>query len=155
MIRKALLALFIISSVPAFAGVRVLVPAHDIARGQVVSEADFTYTSVASTPMNGIITSVADVAGMETRRTLRAGETLRSEDLRRPVIITKGSMVTMVFEAPGIVLTGTGRALSGGGLGETITIQNPSSYRQITAVVIGPGQVRAASNSAQFASIQQ
>jgi hypothetical protein len=32
--------------------------------------------------------------------------------------------------------------MSEGGLGETVTIQNPISFRQITAVVTGPGQVR-------------
>jgi flagella basal body P-ring formation protein FlgA len=83
---------------------------------------------------------------------LHAGETLRHSDLRRPVLVSRGSTVTMSFEAPGIVLTSSGRAITEGGLGDTVTIQNTASYRQITGVVVGPGQVRAESGSARFAS---
>lgn len=153
MLRRCLLALLVLSAVPAFGGVRVVVPAHDIARGSTITEADLTYSTAANAVMAGIATSVQDVAGMEARRTLRAGETLRTQDLRRPVLVNKGSVVTMVFEAPGIVLTSTGRAMSEGGMGETVTIQNPASYRQITGVVVGPGQVRAELGAARFASI--
>ena len=143
MMRFCLLALALLLAYPAFGGVRAVVPNHDIARGSVITAGDVTYGVAANDIMSGIVTSTNDVIGMETRRTLRAGETLRLSDLRRPVLVAKGSTVTMVFEAPGIELTATGRAMSEGGLGETVTIQNPTSYRQISGVVVGPGQVRA------------
>lgn len=155
MLRHCLFALLVLAAVPAFGGVRVVVPAHDIARGTTISEADLTYATAANAVMAGVATSVQDVAGMEARRTLRAGETLRTQDLRRPVLVNKGSVVTMMFEAPGIILTATGRAMSEGGMGETVTVQNPASYRQITGVVVGPGQVRAEMGAARFASIRQ
>ena len=89
---------------------------------------------------------------------LRAGESVRLEDVRHPTLVTKGSTVTMIFEAPGITLTAIGRAMSEGGMGETVTVQNPVSFRQISAVVTGPGQVRAlsagASASPRLASSQ-
>jgi flagella basal body P-ring formation protein FlgA len=68
--------------------------------------------------------------------------------VRAPILVTKGSTVTMVFEAPGVTLTASGRALGEGGIGETVTILNPASYRQIAAVVTGPGTVRAQANGA-------
>jgi flagella basal body P-ring formation protein FlgA len=147
MMRFCLFALALLLSYPAFAGVRVVVPSRDISRGSVIAESDVTYSAAAGTVMAGIATNAADVVGLEARRTLRAGETLRLQDLRRPVLVAKGSTVTMVFEAPGIVLTASGRAMSEAGLGETVTIQNPVSWRQISAVVTGPGQVRAQSGS--------
>jgi flagella basal body P-ring formation protein FlgA len=143
MMRFWLFAFAMIVAYPAFGGVRVVVPNHDIPRGQVIAENDMTYTQINGQLMSGIATSLGDVVGLETRRTLRAGETLRLSDLRHPVLVAKGSTVTMVFEAPGVVLTATGRAMSEGGLGETVTIQNPASYRQISGIVIGPGQVQA------------
>jgi flagella basal body P-ring formation protein FlgA len=143
MMRVWLFAFALILAYPAFAGVRVVVPNRDIARGQVISESDMTYAQINGQVMAGIATALGDVVGLETRRTLRAGETLRLSDLRRPVLVVKGSTVTMTFEAPGIVLTSSGRAMSEGGLGETVTIQNSSSYRQISGIVIGPGQVQA------------
>ncbi len=149
MTRFCFLALALLLAYPAFGGVRVVVPTHDIARGQVISEFDMTY-AVATSDVMGVVTSLPDVIGLETRRTLRAGETLRLQDLRHPVLVAKGSTVTMVFEAPGVVLTASGRAMSEGGLGETVTVQNPASYRQISGIVIGPGQVRAQSGGAQL-----
>jgi flagella basal body P-ring formation protein FlgA len=150
MIRKILLAALIFAG-PAFAaeppvsgGVRIVVPAHDIARGQVILDSDLTYSTVqGGALMNGTVTAFDVVKGMEARRVLRAGETLRADDVRRPIVVAKGQTVTMTFEAPGVQLTAMGRAMSEGGLGDTVTIQNPASFRMISGVVTAPGTVRA------------
>jgi flagella basal body P-ring formation protein FlgA len=122
--------------------IRVVVPSHDIPRGATIGDSDLSYTMVASV-QSGVVTSMNDLDGMQTRRYLRAGETVRADDVRVPVIITKGMLVTMTFNAPGITLTATGKAMSEGGIGESITIVNPVSYRQISATVTGPGMARA------------
>lgn len=155
MLRICLLIWALLLCWPAFGGVRVVVPGHDIPRGATISEGDLTYAVSPGDVMSGTATAISDLVGMQARRTLRAGETLRSEDVRHPVVVAKGSTVTMVFEVPGLVLTATGRAMSEGGLGDTVTIQNPASYRQISAVVIGPGQVRAQAGGARIASAQR
>ena len=131
---------------PAYADgtMRVITPAHDIARGQVVSDGDVVYGTIpANTVFSGIITSVDQIRGLEARRMLRAGEIVRNDDLRHPVVVAKGEVVTMTFEAPGVMLTATGRAMSEGGIGDTVTVQNPASFRQISCIVTGPGAVRA------------
>ena len=138
---------------PAFGGVRVVVPGHDIARGTTLAESDLTYGTAVNDVMNGTATTMNDLVGMQARRTLRAGEMLRLEDVRHPVVVAKGSTVTMTFEAPGLVLTASGRAMSEGGVGDTVTVQNPASYRQISAIVTGPGQVRAQVGGARLASV--
>ena len=78
---------------------------------------------------------------------LRAGEIVRTDDVRHPVVVAKGSIVIMTFEAPGVTLTASGRAMGEGGVGDTISVQNPASFRQISAIVTGPGAVRAASSA--------
>ena len=40
-------------------------------------------------------------------------------------------------------LMAMGRAMSEGGIGDTVTVQNPVSYRMISATVTAPGTVRA------------
>jgi len=131
---------------PAFAesGTRVVVPSHDIPRGATIGDADLAYQFVPQV-QPGTVLSMNDLDGMQARRFLHAGETVRADDVRRPIVITKGTLVTMTFEAPGITLTATGKAMSEGGVGESITVVNPVSFRQITATVIGPGMVRAES----------
>jgi flagella basal body P-ring formation protein FlgA len=142
------------ATAPAFAdtpqtdSVRVVVPAHDIARGEVIAKADLTYGTIPSTTsLSGVATSANDLDGREARRLLRAGETVRVDDIRRPILVTKGSTVTMTFELPGVSVTAVGRAVSEGGLGESVTVLNPVSYRQITATVTGAGQVKAGNAS--------
>jgi len=121
----------------------VAVPLHDIARGSVLQEGDLTYASIPALSANGsIVKAIADVAGMEARRALRAGEFIRITDLRRPVVVTKGSNVTMSFEADGLVLTAVGRAMADGGEGDIVSVLNPTSFRQVQAIVVAPGKVR-------------
>ena len=151
----ALCALFLAAAIPAAsadtlppANVRIVVPDHDIARGEVIASSDLVYGTVPGTSsLNGIATSARDLEGHEARRLLRAGEAVRTDDVRRPILVTKGSTVTMTFDLPGISLTAIGRAVSEGGLGESVTVLNPVSYRQITATVTGAGQVKAGSAS--------
>jgi flagellar basal body P-ring formation protein FlgA len=155
MMRIYLLVWALVLCWPAFGGVRVVVPSHDIARGAMIVEADLVFATTPNDVMSGTVTAMKDLVGMQARRTLRAGETLRLEDVRRPVLVTKGSTVSMSFEAPGIVLTATGKAMSEGGLGETVTVQNPASFRMVSAVVIGPGQVRAQAGGMHVANVQR
>jgi flagella basal body P-ring formation protein FlgA len=147
-IRFALAIAFCVVAFSAFAQepaaqTDVVVPAHDIARGAVLSEGDLTKKSIAVMRVSdGILRNASDVAGREAKRALRAGEFLRNSDLKRPALVAKGANVTMIFESPGIHLTAVGRALAEGGEGDSIAVLNPTSYRQVGAVVTGPGTVR-------------
>jgi len=131
-----------VADVPASSLARIVVPSHDIKRGDVIGDSDLVYQNVnAAAMIAGIASSMDQLDGMEARRFLRAGEALRLDDVRHPILVTKGSNVTMTFSAPGIALTETGKAMSEGGMGETVTVLNPVSYKQISAVVTGSGQV--------------
>jgi flagella basal body P-ring formation protein FlgA len=125
--------------------IRIVVPARDIMRGEVIGESDLTFADVSTTATPATtVTKFEALTGMQTRRMLRAGQSIRPDDVRRPVVVTKGQTVTMIFSAPGVELAATGRAMSEGGVGDTVTIQNPASFRMISATVTGPGAVRAA-----------
>jgi flagella basal body P-ring formation protein FlgA len=155
MTMRALLILVICSfAFSAFAAsdvdeVDVVVPAHDIARGMLIGESDLAYKPIPVLRANtSIVRAFADAAGKEARRALRAGELIRESDLKHPTLVAKGANVTMVFEAPGMQLTAVGRALSEGGEGDSISVLNPTSYRQVSAVVVSAGTVRVSALSA-------
>ena len=141
----ALMPGLVLAAGSAFAAtVRIVVPAHDIARGDTISENDLTYATVdGAALMSGVPTRMEEVKGMQARRVLVAGQPFRGDDVRRPIVVTKGQTVTMEFDAPGVQLTAMGRAMSEGGVGDTVTVQNPVSYRMISAIVTAPGTVRA------------
>jgi flagella basal body P-ring formation protein FlgA len=168
MIIRSLAVAFAVLALPFFANMalangvadmRIVVPSHSIPRGTTISDSDLLYQTVTPDSVQaGIVTSMNDLDGMETRRTLRAGEPVRPDDVRKPILVTKGSTVTIVFNAPGITLTAVGKAMSEGGMGEAVTVLNPISYRQITCTVSGAGAVRAGDTSTtitQIASLQK
>ena len=145
MVRLFIFLAALLIAAPAFAqnGMVVVVPNRDIARGETIGESDLAYgTIAANTVFTGIVTSVDQLKGMEARRMLRANEVVRTDDVRHPVVIQKGAIVTMTFEVPGVSLTASGRAMNEGGVGDTITVQNPASFRMISGIVTGPGSVK-------------
>jgi flagella basal body P-ring formation protein FlgA len=135
----------IVIIMPAYAQTaRIVVPSRDIARGETIGDSDLEYQPMDAAQIGaGTVTSMDQLDGMQTRRVLRAGQAVRADDVRRPILVTKGQTITMTFAAPGLTLTATGRAMSEGGMGETVTVQNPVSFREITAIVTGAGEVRA------------
>ncbi len=147
----AALAAFCLFAFSAPAASRIVVPVRDLARGATIEASDLTLQPAAGSVQPGTVTRASDLVGWQARRTLRAGESLRAADFRRPVLVTKGSIVTMTFDEPGISLSASMRAIGSGGMGEAVTVQNPVSYRLVGAVVTGPGTVRALSGGAVIA----
>jgi flagella basal body P-ring formation protein FlgA len=134
------------SAVDAANAVRIVVPTRNIARGETIDEADLQYTTIDNAnTRSDLVMAMNNLAGKQARRFLRAGEPVRESDVRQPILVTKGSTVTIVFMAPGVSLTASGKAMSEGGLGESVVVLNPVSYRQITGIVTAAGTVRAGS----------
>ena len=148
MIRKITIAFLCaalqMSVLPAAAdtGIRIVVPNRDIGRGETITDKDLTFATVpGSALMAGTVTNIAAAKDMEARRMLHAGEAMRTDDLRHPIVVTRGQTVTMLFHAPGVELTAMGRAMGEGGVGDTVTVQNPASFRMILGVITAPGTV--------------
>lgn len=121
-----------------------LVPvlAHSVGRGDILTAADFTTERMPAKRLGAnIVTDLADVIGMETGRALRAGEPVRATDVKAPTLVAKGTLVTMIYEIPGMRLTNIGKALQSGGRGDTISLVNPRSHQTVMAEVIGPNTV--------------
>jgi flagella basal body P-ring formation protein FlgA len=140
----------------ATTSLRIVVPTRDINRGEVLAESDLTFAEITGTALSpSTATKFEALAGMQTRRLLRAGEAVRAEDVRRPVVVTKGQTVTMTFQAPGVELSAMGRAMGEGGIGDTVTVQNPASFRMVTATITGAGTVRAEMSSPSLKSARK
>jgi len=83
----------------------------------------------------------ANLLGKSPRRLVRPGEPLRSGDLRDPILVPKGSLVTIRLETPRMILTAQGRSLEPGAKGDAIRVVNTKSNRVINAVVTEPATV--------------
>src|SRR5258708_14127543 len=110
MTRKFLLILGLFAAMPAlllaagsaFANtVRIVVPAHDIARGDTIGENDLTYATMdGAALMSGVPTKIDEMKGMQPRRTLPPGPPFPGDDVRPPIVITKAQTATMQSVVP-------------------------------------------------------
>ena len=66
---------------------------------------------------------------------------LRQTDLAKAELIARNDNVTITFQVPGITLTMRGKALEGGGQGDTINVLNVQSKRPVQGKIAGPGHV--------------
>lgn len=124
----------------AIVSVPVLV--RDMRPGDIIRAADISFRDMPrGRVQRAFITDDAALVGMATRRSMREGDTIRNGDVERPLVVKKGDLVTIIFEAPGISLTARGRAMASGSLGDVIQVVNVQSHRTIDASVTGTGRV--------------
>ena len=125
-----------------FATTEVPVPRRRIVADKVITEGDLEWISMRSdrVPREAVM-EATDLVGMVPRRSLRAGQPVRPADVGRPILVTKGTVVTMVVRAPMMTLTAKGRALDDGSEGDTVRIANTESKKVVDATVIGASTV--------------
>jgi flagellar basal body P-ring formation protein FlgA len=89
----------------------------------------------------GALTDLSAVVGMAARRQLRPDQPLHAADLMKPEIVARNDTVTIVYQAPGLMLTLSGQAQEAGALGDTIGVLNIDSKRTVQGVISAPGRV--------------
>ncbi len=122
--------------------VEVPVLVRAVARGEAIRAVDLRTERRARAELPaGALTDAGSLTGKVTRNALVAGSLLREGDLVKQDIVEKNSMVTVVYEGPGLSLSMRGKAMEAGAMGDAILIQNVQSKRAVQGTVIGPGKV--------------
>ena len=119
----------------------IIVLVRDVARGHRITDADIDWAPASSVraARNGV--AGMDVAlGMETKRSLKAGQPLQASDLKQPALIRKGEPVTLIYSSPGLKLMVDGQAQADAGKGESVRVLNTYSKRTIDAVAAAEGE---------------
>lgn len=111
--------------------------------GDVISAQDIGWTEIPARRVSqNLALSREQIVGMSPRRVIRPGVAIRTTDIRRPIAVAKGALVTMSIRRTYMQLTASGRALDDGSLGDVIRVVNPKSHITVHGVVVGPNQVR-------------
>ena len=76
---------------------------------------------------------------MEARVNLYPGRPIRPGDLREPAVINRNEIITLQYDANGLLIVTEGRALDRAGIGERLRVLNLSSRTTVTATVQGAG----------------
>ena len=136
----------------AYQTIDIPVLAHPVAAGEIIGDDDIRWVSLRSDRVrpDSVLDPVA-IIGHQARRALRASEPLRGYDLQQAILVNRGDLVTLMFEARGIQLSVRARALENAADGELIRFVNLQSNRTVEAMVDGPGRARVfASPAASF-----
>jgi flagella basal body P-ring formation protein FlgA len=112
------------------------VPARQIGRDEVIAKRDIRWVKLPADRVDSlVVTQEEALVGQTPRYMLRAGDPVRAGDVHAPLLVAKGSLVTMVYQTANMVITVRGKAVQDGAKGETIRVMNIQSKRELDAVV--------------------
>jgi len=127
----------------AIAVSRIPVLAQAVDSGEIIDRDNIVWRQVPSGRVgHGVIRAEKLLAGFETSRPLRAGVPLRKNDIRKPVLMARGNIVTMVVLNRGMTLTATARALEDGALGDTIRVMNMGTHQTVYITITSASEGR-------------
>ncbi len=110
--------------------------------GDVIQRVDVEWIAVRSdAATRNAVVDLAEIVGQTPRRPLRAGAPIRRGDVRRPVVVARGSIVTLELRTRRMTLSAKVKAAEDGAKGQTIRLINTRSNRTIEGIVVGPGRV--------------
>ena len=116
--------------------------ARSIRRGETIRarDLDFVKQRRKSIGRNTII-DISQIVGKTPRRYLQTGKPMRMTDLRMPILVAKGKLVTLILKNQHIQITAQGRALEDGAKGDVVRVANTRSRQTVQGVVVGPNLV--------------
>ena len=122
---------------------KVPVLSRRVEPGEIIRKSDIEWLPMRADRIGrNAILELGRLLGKSPRRPMRAGRPILSADLREPILVAKGSLVTIRLETERMVLTAQGRALEQGAAGDGIRVANTKSNAVITATVVRAGLVR-------------
>ncbi len=128
--------------VAARGNVDVLTYARSLSAGEIVQPQDLVWAKAAASPADAP-RDADQVIGLAARRPLREGSMVSGRDVSAPLVIKAGESVTVTWSDGQVTLTMQGKAMKAAAVGESLTLQNPTSKKIIEAIATGPGEAAA------------
>ena len=123
----------------------VVVAVRDLPRRTLLGAADVRRERrpVSRLPLNAL-RDPGDAVGKEVTRPVAPGEVLTAHSVSAPLVIRRGSVVSLVLEGPNFKIVARGIAAEDGTLGAPIRVINQSSRREVMGRVEDDRTVRVA-----------
>ena len=113
-----------------------------IMSGEVIREDDIDWVNTRSERLQGdVISDASQLIGLAAKRGLRIGQPIRTSEVRTPLLVSKGQIVTLIVQTPAMTLTSQGRAMENGGRGDVIRITNTQSHTTVEGTINRTGVV--------------
>ncbi len=118
---------------------QVLAAAHDLATDAPVAETDFAPSWVdAFSTASGVLASFPSQGPYISATSIRAGQPLYQNSLKRPIAVHPGDLVTVLVKNGDITVRAQLQAQSQAAVGDSATMINPGSGMPVSVTVTGP-----------------
>lgn len=125
------------------ASVDAVVPIRGIKDDDLIEAEDVTFQRVRLRTLDHqLATNLNDVIGKSAARPLQANMPIRLAMVKKPYAVHKGDRVAIEAKHGGLSIQVTGVTKSSGELGQSITVANLDSGKELRAKIVAPGVVR-------------
>jgi flagella basal body P-ring formation protein FlgA len=118
-----------------------VVTVRPVARGGVITAADvelqMVEPSAKASGSRGIVDSVERIIGREARQAIQVGEVVFADQVKAPLLVKRGDLVTVASQGGGIRVSTSAKALQDGASGELIQVESLNSKERFDARVVG------------------
>lgn len=115
----------------------VVVAARSLAANELIAPDSIKYERMDIGRLSqGYMTSLADVTGLQARRTISPGTPLNKYMLAKPDVVKRGAMVSILVRLGDMEVTAAGEAMQSGSVGDIIRVRNVNSKKVVTAQVL-------------------
>ena len=90
----------------------------------------------------GYASSVGEVVGMVSSRTLLPGRTIQVSALRAPFAVKRGTTVRLTFAVGSMIISASGTPLDNASIGDVLRVRNLDSGVTVSGTVMGDGTVQ-------------
>jgi flagella basal body P-ring formation protein FlgA len=112
--------------------------------GEIIEAKDIEMRYLAQYKVpRGTVTDANSIIGLTPARLISKERPIREQELVKPTLIKKGTIVQMMFQTNAIEISTVGEALDDGAINDTIRVRNNDSKQVVRAKIISNNQVLA------------
>lgn len=86
-------------------------------------------------------TDIDDIIGKETTKSIKESKSFSIKDIRDPIIINKGNIISIIYKTKNMKLTAKGEAIEDGSKGQNIKVMNTTSKKVLHCRIISKDTV--------------
>ncbi len=117
----------------------MVVSSRPLNRGETIALGDIALAEQTVEQVADMgVGDTAPFVGQRVKRFITRGERLSPRDIEPVPLVNRNDLVTVLVNRGGVQIKGVAKAMTAGGYGETVMLQNEASRLKFAAVVTGP-----------------
>lgn len=114
----------------------IVVPNRTIPARAIITAEDL---ALSPQRLANVVVDPQSIIGKEARVALFAGRPIRPGDVGPPALVERNQIVSLQYQANGLMIATEGRVLERGGLGDTVRVMNIASRQTVLAQIGADG----------------